>query len=166
MVIDTPPTLGFWTQAPLVASTDLLIPVDMGYFAVAGMRQLLDAIARLRQEVPLTLAPPHILLTKVDTRTRLSAHVRALLRETCDAEVLHTVIRVNVTLARAQLARQSIFAYDRTSPGAQDYQHVVEELLGTRRAVASSGTMRPCRPLRRGAGSRKAHQSGRAAPVD
>src|SRR4029079_17299764 len=62
MVIDTPPTLGFWTQAPLVASTDLLIPVDMGSFAVAGMRQLLDAIARLRQEVPLTLAAPHILL--------------------------------------------------------------------------------------------------------
>ena len=29
IVIDTPPTLGFWTQAPLVASTDLLIPVDM-----------------------------------------------------------------------------------------------------------------------------------------
>src|SRR4029453_16305848 len=37
MVIDTPPTLGLWTQAPLVASTDLLIPVDMGYFAFAGM---------------------------------------------------------------------------------------------------------------------------------
>ena len=36
MVIDTPPTLGFWTQAPLVASTDLLIPVDVGYFAFAG----------------------------------------------------------------------------------------------------------------------------------
>src|SRR5437879_6413492 len=149
MVIDTPPTLGLWTQAPLVASTELLIPVDMGYFAVAGMRQLLDAIARLRQEVPLTLATPHILLTKVDARTTLSAHVRALLRERCDAAALHTVIRVNVALARAQMARQSIFAYDRTSPGAQDYQHVVEELLGTRRAGASSGTMLPFRHQRR-----------------
>jgi chromosome partitioning protein len=129
MVIDTPPTLGFWTQAPLVASTDLLIPVDMGYFAVAGMRQLLDALARLRQEVPLTLATPHILLTKCDARTTLAAHVRAMLRESGGAEVLHTVIRVNVDLARAQMARQSIFAYDRTSRGAQDYQHVVEESL-------------------------------------
>jgi chromosome partitioning protein len=90
IVIDTPPTLGFWTQAPLVASTDLLIPVDMGYFAVAGMRQLLEALARLRQEVPLTLATPHILLTKVDARTTLAAHVRASLRERGDAEVLHT----------------------------------------------------------------------------
>jgi len=150
MVIDTPPTLGLWTQAPLVASTDLLIPVDMGYFAVAGMCQLLDALARLRQEVPLMLATPHILLTKFDARTRLSAHVSALLRERCDAEALHTMIRVNVALARAQMARQSIFAYDRTSPGAQDYQHVVEELLGNRRAVASSGTSGLFRHQRRG----------------
>jgi len=29
IVIDTPPTLGLWMQAPLVASTDLLIPVDV-----------------------------------------------------------------------------------------------------------------------------------------
>ena len=166
IVIDTPPTLGFWTQAPLVASTDLLIPVDVGSFAFAGMRQLLDAIARQRQEVPLTLATPHILLTKFDARTTLSAHVRALLRERCDAAALHTVIRVNVALARAQMARQSIFAYDRTSTGAQDYQHVVEELLGTRRAGASSGTMLPFRHQRRGPGSRKAHKSGRAAQAD
>jgi chromosome partitioning protein len=145
MVIDTPPTLGLWTQAPLVASTELLIPVDVGYFAFAGMRQLLDAIARLRQEVPLTLETTHILLTKFDARTTLSAHVSALLRESYGAEILHTVIRVNVDLVRAQMARQSIFAYDRTSPGAQDYQHVVEELLGTSRAVASSGNVIPFR---------------------
>src|SRR5262249_28163625 len=75
--------------------------------------------ARLRQEVPLTLATPHILLTKVDARTTLAAHVSALLRERGDAEALHSVIRVNVALARAQLARQSIFAYDRTSRGAR-----------------------------------------------
>ena len=160
MVIDTPPTLGLWTQAPLVASTDLLIPVDMGYFAFTGMCQLLDALARLRQDVPLTLATPHILLTKYDARTRLSTHIRALLRERGDAAALQTVIRVNVALARAEMAHQSIFAYDRTSPGAQDYQHVVEELLGTRRAVASSGTIRPFRHQRRGPKSVKAHQSG------
>src|SRR5713101_9124957 len=166
IVIDTPPTLGLWTQAPLVASTELLIPVDVGYFSLEGMRQLLDAIARLRQEVPLTLATPHILLTKFDARTTLSAHVRAILRERCGAAVLHTVIRVNVDLVRAQMARQSIFAYDHTSPGAQDYQHVVEELLGTSRAVESSDPVIPFRHPRRGRGSRKAPKSGRAAHAD
>jgi len=166
MVIDTPPTLGFWTQAALVASTELLIPVDVGSFSLEGMRQLLDAIARLRQEVPLTLATTHILLTKFDARTTLSAHVRSLLRESCGADVLHTVIHGNVDLVRAQMARQSIFAYDRTSRGAQDYQHVVQELLGTSRTVESRGTVLPFRHPRRGPGSRKAPKSGRAAPAD
>jgi hypothetical protein len=76
------------------------------------------------------------------------------------------VIRVNIDIARAQMARQSIFAYDRTSRGAQDYQHVVEELLGTHRAVASSGTVIPFRHQRRGPGNRKAPKSGRAAQAD
>ena len=166
MVIDTPPTLGFWTQAALVASTELLIPVDVGSFSLEGMRQLLDAIARLRQEVPLTLATTHILLTKFDARTTLSAHVRSLLRESGGADVLHTVIHGNVDLVRAQMARQSIFAYDRTSRGAQDYQHVVQELLGTSRTVESRGTVLPFRHPRRGPGSRKAPKSGRAAQAD
>src|SRR5215471_16454501 len=166
ILIDTPPTLGLWTQAPLVASTDLLIPVDVGYFSFEGMRQLLDEIARLRQEVPLTLETPHILLTKFDARTTLSAHVRAILRESSGTEALHTVIRVNVALARAQMASKSIFAYDRTSTGAQDYQHVVEELLGASSTVASSGTVIPFRHPRRGPGSRTAPKSGRAAHAD
>jgi chromosome partitioning protein len=166
ILIDTPPTLGIWTQAPLVASTELLIPVDVGYFACEGLRQLLDAIARLRQEGPLTLETTHILLTKFDARTTLSAHIRALLRERCGAEALHTVIHGNVALVRAQMVRQSIFAYDRTSTGAQDYQHVVEELLGKRRAVEASGTVLPFRPQRRGAGGRKEPKSGRAAQAD
>src|SRR6266568_1843131 len=72
ILIDTPPTLGIFMQAPLVASTDLLIPVDVGYFSLEGMRQLLDEIARLRQVFPLTLATQHILLTKFDARTTLS----------------------------------------------------------------------------------------------
>ena len=108
----------------------------------------------------------HILLTKFDARTTLSAHVSALLRESGGAEALHTVIRVNVDLVRAQMARQSIFAYDRTSRGAQDYQHVVEELLGKSRAVEASGTVLPFRHQRRESGGRKEPKSGRAAQAD
>src|SRR5262249_46423655 len=137
-----------------------------GSFAVEGMHQLLDAITRLRQEVPLPLETPHILLTKFDARTTLSAHVRALLRESCGAEVLHTVIHGNVALVRAQLARQSIFAYPRPPTGAKDYRPGVEEFLGHRRAVEASGTGSPFRHQRRGPGGRTAPKSGRAAQAD
>src|SRR5712691_9383323 len=130
------------------------------------MRQVVKGIARLHDEAPLRRETRHIRLTKFDARTTLSAHVRAILRESCGAEALHTVIRVNVDLVRAQMARQSIFAYDRTSTGAQDYQHLVEELLGTRSAVETSGTGIPFRHPRKGPGGRKAPKRGRAAPAD
>ena len=71
-----------------------------------------------------------------------------------------------VALVRAQMAGQSIFAYDRTSTGAQDYQHVVEELLGKSRAVEASGTVLPFRHQRRESGGRKEPKSGRAAQAD
>jgi len=64
------------------------------------------------------------------------------------------------------MARQSIFAYDRTSRGAQDYQHVVEELLGTHRAVESNGTVIPFWHQRRGPRGRKTSKSGRVAHAD
>src|SRR5262249_48020773 len=89
IVIDTPPTLGLWTQAPLVASTELLIPVDVGYFALEGMRQLLVAIARLRQELPLTLQTTNLLLRKFAARTMLSAHVTPSRRESRADYVCH-----------------------------------------------------------------------------
>src|SRR6266436_5031757 len=162
IVIDTPPTLGLWTQAPLVASTEILIPVDVGYFSLQGIRQLLEEIASVRQVFNPTLDKKKILLTKFDSRTTLSAQVREILRESFGEDALKTVINVNVDIVRAQIERKSIFAYDLTSTGAQDYQNVVEEMLGNTVAVQSSGNVIPFRRKRRGVGAPRESKSGRA----
>ncbi len=166
IIIDTPPTLGIFTQAPLVASTEILIPVDVGYFSLQGIRQLLEEIASVRQVFNPTLDKKKILLTKFDSRTTLSAQVREILRESFGEDALKTVINVNVDIVRAQIERKSIFAYDLTSTGAQDYQNVVEELLGNTVAVQPSGNVIPFRKKRSGVGALKESKSGRAAKAD
>jgi cellulose biosynthesis protein BcsQ len=166
IIIDTPPTLGIFTQAPLVASTEILIPVDVGYFSLQGIRQLLEEIASVRQVFNPTLDKKKILLTKFDSRTTLSAQVREILRESFGEDALKTVINVNVDIVRAQIERKSIFAYDLTSTGALDYQNVVEELLGNTVAVQPSGNVIPFRKKRRGVGALKESKSGRAAKAD
>jgi chromosome partitioning protein len=166
IIIDTPPTLGIFTQAPLVASTEILIPVDVGYFSLQGIRQLLEEIASVRQVFNPTLDKKKILLTKFDSRTTLSAQVREILRESFGEDALKTVINVNVDIVRAQIERKSIFAYDLTSTGALDYQNVVEELLGITVAVQPSGNVIPFRKQRRGVGALKESKSGRAAKAD
>jgi chromosome partitioning protein len=155
IIIDTPPTLGIFTQAPLVASTEILIPVDVGYFSLQGIRQLLEEIASVRQVFNPTLDKKKILLTKFDSRTTLSSQVREILRESFGEDALKTVINVNVDIVRAQIERKSIFAYDLTSTGAQDYQNVVDEMLGNTVAIQSSGNVIPFRKKRRGVGALK-----------
>ena len=148
---------------------NIVIVADRGPF---GRGRVIDVSAAAAERVILPPAGVYVGTGQGNDRGQVADHDgddasgRALLRERGDAAALHSVIRVNVALARAQLARQSVFAYDRTSRGAQDYQHVVEELLGTRRAVASSGTVIPFRHQRRGPGGRKEPKSGRAAQAD
>jgi chromosome partitioning protein len=166
IIIDTPPTLGIFTQAPLVASTEILIPVDVGYFSLQGIRQLLEEIASVRQVFNPTLDKKKILLTKFDSRTTLSGQVREILRESFGEDALKTVINVNVDIVRAQIERKSIFAYDLTSTGALDYQNVIEELLGNTVAVQPSGNVIPFRKKRRGVSALKESKSGRAAKAD
>ena len=71
-----------------------------------------------------------ILLTKFDSRTTLSKQVDTILRKGFKDKVFNTTIRVNVDLVRAQLQRQSIFAYDPASTGAKDYESLIEEVVG------------------------------------
>jgi chromosome partitioning protein len=165
IIIDTPPTLGVFTQAPLVASTEILIPVDVGYFSLQGIRQLLEETASVREVFNPTLEIKRILLTKFDSRTTLSGQVREILRESFGEDALKTVINVNVDIVRAQIERKSIFAYDLTSTGAQDYQNVIEELLGNNVTVESSGNVIPFRKKGR-PGGLKEQKSGRAVKAD
>jgi chromosome partitioning protein len=145
VLIDTPPTTGVFTQAALVASDEILIPVDVGYFSLQGIRQLLEEIEKIREHFNPDLRISGILLTKFDSRTSLSKQVDQTLRKSFKDKAFKTVIRVNVDLVRAQIDRKSIFAYDPTSAGAEDYQHLIDELLGNvvmfpKRRRAAGGT--------------------------
>lgn len=130
VLIDTPPTTGVFTQAALVASSEVLIPVDVGYFSLQGIRQLLEEIEKIREHFNPDLRISGILLTKFDSRTSLSKQVEGILRKSFHEKAFKCVIRVNVDLVRAQIERKSIFAYDPASAGAEDYQHLIDELLG------------------------------------
>jgi chromosome partitioning protein len=130
IIIDTPPTLGVFTQGPLISSTEVLIPVDVGFFSLQGIRQLPEEIEKIRVHYNKHLQIAGILLTKFDSRTILSRQVEGTLRKSFKEKAFQTVIRVNVDLIRAQIARQSIFAFDASSTGAKDYHSLIEELVG------------------------------------
>jgi len=130
VIIDTPPTTGLFTQAPLIASGEVLIPVDVGYFSLQGIRQLLEEITKVREHFNPDLQITGILLTKFDSRTSFSAQVEKTLRSSFGDLAMKSMIRINIDLVRSQVSRQSIFAFDPDSAGSRDYQSLIDELVG------------------------------------
>jgi chromosome partitioning protein len=129
ILIDSPPSLNILTLNGLVAAHSVLIPIQCEYFALEGITDLLDTLARVRRSFNPGLAILGILLTMYDERTNLSAQVRADLKSFFPSEILSTVIPRNVRLAEAPSFGKPIILYDIRSKGAESYINLAKEIL-------------------------------------
>ncbi len=129
ILIDTPPSLNILTLNGLVAAHSVLIPIQCEYFALEGISDLMDTLARVRRTLNPSLAVQGILLTMFDERTNLSAQVRADLRKFFPTQMLQTVIPRNVRLAEAPSFGKPIMLYDIRSKGADSYIALAKEIL-------------------------------------
>ncbi len=129
IIIDCPPSLGLLTINGLTAADSLLVPIQCEYFALEGVTELFDTLARLRRGLNPQLAIEGLLLTMYDERTNLSAAVAQDLRDFYGTQVLKTVIPRNVRLAEAPSYGKPIILYDIRSRGAESYMQLAKEIL-------------------------------------
>ena len=129
IVIDCPPSLGLLTLNGLTAADSLLVPIQCEYFALEGVTELFDTLARLRRGLNPQLTIEGLLLTMYDERTNLSAAVAQDLRDFYGSQVLKTVIPRNVRLAEAPSYGKPIILYDIRSRGAESYIQLAKEIL-------------------------------------
>ncbi len=129
LIIDCPPSLGILTVNGLTAADSLLIPIQCEYYALEGVTELFDTLARLHRELNPALAIEGLLLTMYDERTNLSSAVANDLRDFYGSQVLKTVIPRNVRLAEAPSFGKPILLYDPKSKGAESYMRLAKEIL-------------------------------------
>ena len=129
IIIDCPPSLGILTVNGLTAADSLLVPIQCEYYALEGVTELFDTLARLRRELNPTLVIEGLLLTMYDERTNLSAAVAKDLRDFYGSQVLKTVIPRNVRLAEAPSFGKPILLYDPKSRGAESYVELAKEVI-------------------------------------
>lgn len=127
-IIDCCPSLSLLTLNALVAADSAIIPVQTHYYAIEGLRQLMETIEVTRERFNPALEIMGILLTFVDTRTKLSRDVQRQLRERFDDMIFETVIHRNIKLAEAPSAGQSVVTYSRKSKGAIEYIALADEV--------------------------------------
>jgi chromosome partitioning protein len=129
VLIDSPPSLNILTLNGLVAADSVLIPVQCEYFALEGITDLFDTLARIRRSFNPDLSIQGILLTMYDERTNLSTQVHDDLKNHFPNHVLQTVIPRNVRLAEAPSFGKPIIIYDIRSKGAESYIKLAREVL-------------------------------------
>ncbi len=129
IIIDCPPSLGLLTLNGLTAADSLLVPIQCEYYALEGVTELFDTLARLRRGLNPQLTIEGLLLTMYDERTNLSGAVAKDLRDFYGTQVLQTVIPRNVRLAEAPSYGKPIILYDIRSRGAESYIQLAKEIL-------------------------------------
>jgi chromosome partitioning protein len=128
--LDCPPSLSVLPQSALVAADAFLVPVMPQFLAVEGVTNLLQAAERLGLRTGgHSPHPLGIVLTMVDYRTRTTHENVGRVRGRFGDLVFAVEIRINVRLAEAPGAGESIFSFDPSSTGARAYALLAEEFL-------------------------------------
>ncbi len=128
VLVDCPPSLGLLTVNAMVATQELLIPIQCEYYALEGLGQLLKNVELVRQHLNTALHVSTILLTMYDARTRLAEQVAAEVRSHFGTTVLATAIPRSVRVSEAPGYGQSVVTYDPGSRGALAYVEAAKEL--------------------------------------
>lgn len=127
-VIDCSPSLSLLTLNALVSSGEVIIPVQTHYYALEGLRQLLETIEIVRERFNHSLRILGVLLTFVESRTTLSKQVQKQMRELFGDLIFDTVIHRTIRLAEAPSAGESVLTYAPQSKGAVEYMALAEEI--------------------------------------
>ncbi len=129
-IIDCPPSLGILTLNALVASTDVIVPVQVHYYALEGLKRLLETIRIIRERFhPCSCEILGLLLTFVEDGTIFSRQIQQKMRELFGSLVFDTVIHKTVRLAEAPSAGESVLTYAPESRGSVDYRSLAGEIL-------------------------------------
>jgi chromosome partitioning protein len=126
--IDCPPSLGLLTVNALVASREVMIPIQCEYYALEGVQQLTNNINLVKSHLNPRLDVSTVLLTMYDRRTRLADAVEQDVRAHFGDRVLTAVIPRNVRVSEAPSYGQSVMTYDPGSRGATSYFEAALEI--------------------------------------
>ena len=128
ILIDCPPNIGVFAVNALMASSGVIIPVDMSYLGLLGIQGIERALTMCREQLDHPIRIMGVLATRFDGRNNLSKEVLRSLTAHFGDSMLLSIIPETVKLREAPSHKQSIFEYDPNGVGAKAYRELVEEV--------------------------------------
>ena len=140
VILDCPPSLGLLTINALSLATEVLVPMQAHFLALQGLSKLLETVGLVKQGINPSLKVSGVILCMHEGQTVLASEVvndltgffeaaRSMSDSPWrDAIVLGPPIRRNIKLAECPSYGQTIYEYEPSCAGAQDYKALVENV--------------------------------------
>ena len=145
IIIDCPPNLGLLTFNSLIASTEVIVPIEMSLFSLHGISRLLEIVTLVREKTGHEIRIK-VIATMYDKRTRISKEVLQDIKNHFKDSMFRTVVNTNVKLKEAASFGRSIVDYDRKAKGFSDYMALAEEVIAEEK-VLGIGLVKQTKPF-------------------
>ena len=129
ILIDCQPTMGQLTINALVASDEVIVPLQCEYFALHGFIELKGNIDKVKSFLNPELKLIGILATMYDRKTLHNREVLTAILEKYPEDVFETIIAKTIRFPETTVAGEPITAYASSSGGAQSYRRLARELI-------------------------------------
>lgn len=133
VLIDCPPTFTTLTINAFTTASEILMPVQMGYFCMEGIDNFVQAINFVNKQInPVvehSIQIKHVLITFFDPRTNMAKSMSKNIRELFEGKVFQDVIPINIRLNEAQAEGKAIIDYDKKCSGYTAYRSVTQEFV-------------------------------------
>jgi chromosome partitioning protein len=127
--IDCPPSLGLLTINSLVATDQVIIPVQAEYYALEGLAQLISTITAVKERLNPALRIAGLVLTMMDLRTTLARQVELEIRTHFPNLAFSTMVPRNVRLAEAPSHGIPVSMWDPHCVGSDAYFDLALEVV-------------------------------------
>ncbi len=129
VLIDCPPSLGILTINALLASTEIIIIVEPQYLPIKGLNTIWELYLSLKKRnLNKNLKILGLLFTQFN-RTVVSKSIVEQVQQKYTGLTFETIIRQSVKISEASAKRLTIFDYEPSSAGAEDYLAFAREVI-------------------------------------
>lgn len=138
ILIDCPPSQSITTINALVASDSIIIPMEPSLFNMQGLKNILKTVNLIQKTFNKKLKIEGILLTRVDSRTKLSESFRKEIKEFYPYKVFDTEIHQSSIIVKSQINGLPVSMYDPRCKSTKEYRSITNEILNNRNTYSIS----------------------------
>jgi len=128
ILFDHSPSYNAITDAALLASDEMLIPVLLEPFSIEGLLDMIEKLSGVLNNLEHEVQTSGIIPNNIDNTMSMTPLYLQSLRESFNGLVL-TPVRTDAQVKRAQSVHQFIHEYNSKAKAAEDFKAIVDQLL-------------------------------------